>query len=161
MDYPNVSLVRSDWIPRQQDAGLDTWIESVAPRSLVGEELALALAETSLTVEMLAQYLADRHEAGALLDAKMIDGPAATGTTRYDAPSGLGADGNGVWFSTPSAGTEYVRWYVNGALVIRRQQDLTTDRSATLVELGATSGDTVQVCIEAGGVVGWWARVEV
>lgn len=161
MDYPNASLIRNDWIPRQEDMGLDLYITSIAPQALVGRELELALQESSLSIEMLAQYLADRHTAGELLDIELVDGPVVTGTDRYRAPSGIGTDGNGVWFSDPVAGTEVVRWYVNGELKLERQQDLATNRSATVAEMEAVSGDVVQVCIVSGGVVGWWGRVEI
>ena len=92
----------------------------------------------------------------------MVDfGELPQPTARYDAPGELGADGNGVWFGTPATGIEWVRWYVNGQLRAREQRDLSVDRSMALSTIGAVSGDVVQIAIEAGGVVGWWARISV
>ena len=84
--------------------------------------------------------------------------PAAT--SRPAAPTGLGSDGNAVWYSAPAPEAETIaRWYVNGALAARKTGQYAN--SATLAELGAQAGDVVQVCIEAGGIVGWWGRVAV
>ena len=154
-----------DLIPRAADVGVDAVIRSLSYETLEDMPEFLArlnsqIAPLRLTLGPLYQYLADRQAVGALLDVGCDDMlPAAI--ARYAATTGLGADANGVWFSTPDTGTEIVRWYVNGALALRREQDLTTNRSATMAELGAQTGDVVQVCIEAGGVVGWWARVTV
>ena len=165
MSYENAVLTSEDWVPRFEDAGFDDLVKSVAPNSYKGNVLLTELNESNglsyCTWEMLAKYLADRQEAGALLGIAIMDGPDAIPETRYDAPAGIGADSVSVWFSTPDTGTEYVRWYVNGELKISRQQDLASNRSATLAELGAEAGDVIQVCIEAGGVVGWWARITV
>lgn len=165
-DYPNAVLLSDDWIPRLKDGGGDALIESVAPSAYQGSMLIQKLNEFNDTgiivnIEMLAQYLADRYLAGEMIGVIITGGPEATGTERYDAPTGIGQDENGIWFSTPDTGTEYVRWYVNGQRKIERQQDLASNRSATLAELGAGSGDVVQVCVVAGGVVGWWGRVVV
>ena len=162
MDYENTTLVSSDWIPRFQSGDFDTLIESLAPMGYSGSELLTKLNEANYIsycgIQMLAQYLADRQMAGALTGISLQDGPDVTGTERYVAPTGIGNSESGVWFTTPNTSTEYVRWYVNGELKIERQQDLSSNRSATLSELGASIGDVVQVCIVAGGVVGWWGR---
>lgn len=165
MVYENAVLISEDWVPRFEDGGFDALIESIAPNGYKGNVLLTKLNEANTlpycTWEMLAKYLADRQNAGALLGIEIMDGPEATPTTRYDAPTGVGTDGTGVWFSTPNTGTEYVRWYVNGELKIRRQQDLASNRSATVAELEVQSNDIVQVCIEAGDVIGWWGRVQI
>lgn len=164
-DYSNATLVSDDWIPRFEDGGFDDLVRSVAPYGYSGNVLLTELNENNHLAycgwEMLTQYLADRHLAGELTGIHVMDGPEAVGTDRYRAPSGIGTDGNGVWFSDPDTGTEILRWYVNGEKKVEREQDLATNRSATLAELEAASGDVVQVCVVAGGVVGWWGRIQI
>jgi hypothetical protein len=110
-----------------------------------------------LTEGPLLQYIADRQHVGALLDVA-YDGELPPPIERAAAPSGLGTDGAAVWFSTPEMTPETVaRWYVNGAPVARKTGQYAN--SATWAELGAAAGDVVQVCLEVGGVVGWWARL--
>lgn len=154
-----------DLIPRAADAGVDAVIRSLSYETI--EDMPEFLARINsqitplrITLGPLYQYLADRQAAGALLDVG-CDAELPDAIARYAAPTGLGTAEWGVWFSTPDTGTKIVRWYVNGALVLRRAQDLASNRSATLAELGAQPGDVVQVCIEAEGVVGWWGRVTV
>ncbi len=49
-----------------------------------------------------------------------------------------------------------MRWMVNGTVKLEREHDLTANRTATVAELGAVAGDTVQVCVVEDGIVGWW-----
>lgn len=160
-----VSIVTdSDWIARYQDAGYDALIASVAGRCLADdafiELMNLIGSQPAITWPMLLMYLADRQGAGALAGVQVWGESLPVAQSRPAAPSGLGSAEWGVWFSSPDTGTAVVRWYVNGALKIRREQDLSVNRSATLSELGASSGAVVQIAIEDGaGVVGWWARV--
>lgn len=154
-----------DLIPRAADAGVDAVIRSLSYETIEDmpeflTRLNSQVAPLRLTLGPLYQYLSDRQAGGTLLDVG-CDEALPTAIARYAAPTGLGAAEWGVWFSTPDTGMEIVRWYLNGALVLRREQDLASNRSATLAELGAQAGDVVQVCIEAGGVVGWLARVSV
>lgn len=154
-----------DLLARAADAGLDAVITSLSYRTIKDMPTLLAQMNSQLTPLCvthgpLLQYLADRHHVGALLDVA-YDGELPPPIDRPAAPSGLGTDGSGVWFSTPDIGQATLRWYVNGAIRLRREQELPANRSATLAELDAQSGDVVQVCVEAGGVVGWWARVTV
>lgn len=154
-----------DLIPRAADAGLDAVIRSLSYETIEDMPEFLTrmnsqIAPLRVTLAPLLQYLADRQAVGELLDVG-YDAALPVAIARYAAPTGLGAAEWGVWFSTPDVGTEIVRWYLNGAIVLRRAQDLTTNRSATIAELGALPGDVVQVCIEAGGVVGWWGRLTV
>jgi hypothetical protein len=157
-------IYNRDLIPRAADAGLDAVIRSLSYETIEDMPSFLARMNSQITPLRLTQgpveqYLADRHAVGALLDVA-YDSELPLPVERAAAPSGLGAAEWGVWFSTPDTGTEIVRWYMNGALVLRREQELSTNRSVTLAELDSTAGDVVQVCIEAGGVVGWWGRVQ-
>ena len=154
-----------DLTPRAADAGVDAVIRSLSYETI--EDMPEFLARLNsqitplrITLGPLYQYLADRQAVGALLDVG-CDAVLPEAIARYAAPEGLGAAEWGVWFSTPDSGTEIVRWYLNGALVLRREQELSSNRSATIAELGAHAGDVVQVCVEAGGVVGWWGRISV
>ena len=154
-----------DLIPRAADAGLDLVIRSLSYETIKDmpafiTQMNSQITPLRVTLAPLLQYLADRQDSGELLDIA-CDETLPAPIERYVAPSGLGTAEWGVWFSTPDAGIEIVRWYVNGAIVLRREQDLTTNRSATIAELGAQPGDVVQVCIEAGGVVGWWGRLTI
>lgn len=163
------SVFLNDWIPLYVDAGAAALIRSLARQGLAADEFMAAFNAASalpgISWAQFKQLYADLRLAGELLDVQVDcagdpDGlPPAV--QRYAAPTGLGAAEWGVWFSTPDTGTEIVRWYLNGVLVLRREQDLTANRSATIAELRAQAGDVVQVCIEAGGVVGWWGRVAV
>lgn len=161
-----VSIVTdSDWVARYQDAGYDALISSIAARSLTDdvfvELLNLIGSQPALIWPMLLMYIADRQGAGALAGIQVWGESPPMAQERLDAPTGLGSDANGVWFSTPDTGTAMVRWYVNGALKIRREHDLSVNRSATLAELGAVAGNVVQIAVEDAGVVGWWARIVV
>jgi hypothetical protein len=157
-------LTSADWIPAYQDAGYDLLIASIAPRRLRGAVAVEYINEhgslPAMTVDMLARYVTDRHAAGALPTVQIEDHKPVTPTVRPAAPTGLGEDGVGVWFDAPDAGTQMVRWYKNGALIVEREQDLTTNRSITAEELGGIlGGDVVQVCVVESGVVGWWGRI--
>lgn len=154
-----------DLIPRAADAGVDDVVRSLSYETIddVPEFLTRLNSQITplrITHEPLLQYVADRQGTGALLDIGCDEAlPAAI--SRYTAPTGLGADSSGVWFGTPDTGTEWVRWYVNGAPAAREQRDLASNRYMALETIGAVPGDVVQICIEAGGVVGWWARIVV
>ncbi len=158
-----VEYIRDDYGPRLEDAGLDAVILSLVNPKILSEALAtavsLAIGE-DVSPNAIDLYIADRWEAGELSQVEHV-GQMPGGTARYARPTGIGTDGTAVWFGTPASGIEIVRWYVNGALVIRRQHDLSTNRSASAAELGAVPGNVVQIAIEAGGVVGWWGRITI
>ena len=161
------SVFLNDWIPLYVDAGASTLIHSLARQGLGADEFIAAFNAASsqppISWAQFKQLYADLQFVGQLLDVQ-VD-PDAEGippaVQRSAAPTGLGAAEWGVWFDAPDSGVAIVRWYVNGMLRVRREQDLTTNRSATLTELEAQLGDVVQVCIEKNDVVGWWARVTV
>ena len=151
---------KADFVPRLQDAGLDDVILTAFASSITLDTLTAAIndaTEWNLSPADVVFYIGERGGLGLTVTGGSL--PAAT--SRPEAPTGLGSAEWGVWFSAPDTGTATVRWYVNGGLRVRREQDLATNRSATLDELGAQVGDVVQVCIEENNVVGWWARVTV
>lgn len=150
---------KSDFIPCLQDAGMDDVILSAFARSVTLAALTEAIDNATtwnLSEADVAYYVGQRGGLGLTVTGGSLPGAIE----RPDAPTGIGAGVESVWFTTPDTGTEIVRWYVNGALVLRREHDLATDRSATLAELGMPqAGDVVQIAIEANGVVGWWGRI--
>ena len=155
-------VLSTDWVPRLENEGaLEIVEEEAQPFGASTREIAQAISDTiavrSVTETMVEVLLSDAINAGKLTGIE-VDGTLPGPTTRYSAPSGMGSGTSTVWFTTPNTGTEIVRWYVDGVLKVRRSQDLSTNRGATYAELGAVVGDNVQVCIEAGGVVGWWAE---
>lgn len=158
-------ITTTDWLGRYADAGYDALISGLAVQGLEGTaflvELNLVGSQPAMNEKMLVEYVRNRQATGALIEVVIQEmGVLPEAVARPAAPTGLGAAAWGVWFSTPDTGVATVRWYVNGALKLRREHDLAANRSATLAELGAQAGDVVQVCVEAGGVVGWWARIE-
>ena len=163
------SVFLNDWIPLYCDDGsVSALVKSLARQGLSDVAFIAgfnaASAFPAISWLQFLQLYADLRFAGQLLDVQVnlnADEVMPPAVERPAAPSGLGTDGNGVWFSTPTSGLATLRWYVNGAIRLRREQDLATNRSVTLAELDAQPGDVVQVCVEAGGVVGWWARVTV
>jgi hypothetical protein len=151
---------KSDFVPRLHDAGMDSTILTAFASSITLEALTSAVnaaTEWELSAADVVHYISERGGLGLTVTG----GSLKAATPRPDAPTGLGVGDGGVWFSTPDEGVATVRWYVNGALAIEREQDLSTNRSATLTELGAGAGDTIQVAILDGDTVGWWAQIEI
>lgn len=156
-----MKFVKPDFIPMLADAGLDETILAAIRHQVTVDELrVLVNRATDLELENddIVLYVAERGGLGL----SVLDGDLPPATARPDAPTGLGQDGVSVWFSEPSTGIHTLRWYVDGALLIEREQDLALDRSATKAELGDPApGSIVQVCEVSAGVVGWWARLEI
>lgn len=155
-----MKLIKPDYIPMLQDAGLDMTILSSFAHSIEMNELRMtvnSVIDFSIEIEGLKQYLADRGDLGLTV----VDGELPPAIVHADAPTGLGQDGSGIWFTKPDDGTYTVRWYLNGALIVEREQDCVKDRSAMKAELGAEADDIVQVCVVVEGVVGWWSRITV
>jgi len=162
-------ILSTDWIPRYEDAGYDNLIESLAPQGLEHaaflEAINAAGAQPEMNLAMLMQYVSDRKVAGALVGVEVRGEAYPQAHQRPDAPTGLGGDADGVWFSTPSTNIDesdtLVYWYINGELVASERQDVTSNRSAPAAVIDALeSGDVVQVAV-VGDAVGWWARIEV
>jgi hypothetical protein len=153
------------WIPMYKDAGLNDTLKSLSVQGLSNGALTGAINSKidlpDLNWEMLTQYIADVQNIGDLPGCEMIGITLPPPTSRNAAPTGLGQDANGFWFSTPDSGEATIAWFVNGSLRFERLQDTTTNRSATKTELGCVPGDVVQICVKNGDTYGWWARIEV
>jgi hypothetical protein len=164
-----IKILSTDWVPRYEDAGYDGLIESLAPQGLEMEAFLAALndagSQPDLSEEMLLKYIIDRKAAGGLetVDVRGADFPQHT--TRPAAPTGLGGDVSGVYFSAPDENlvedSTTIYWYVNGEKVASTSQDISANRaSPQAVADKANSGDVVQIAL-VGDAVGWWARIAV
>lgn len=155
-----MKFIKPDYIPMLQDAGLDATILTSFAHTIEINDLRMAVnnaAQLEVGIEDLQQYIADRGGLGLIVMAGELPPPIA----RADAPTGLGQNESGIWFTEPNDDTYLLRWYVNGALIVEREQDCTADRSATKLELETVVDDIVQVCVVVAGVVGWWGRIAI
>lgn len=152
------------WIPRYNDAGINSTISSIADQQL---EIADFMTELNTSIDpdmnqsMFLQYLSDVQNVDELTEIYVEGAVLPNPNSRADAPEGLGQDASSVWFTTPDTGIKTVSWFVNGSLVIERQQDLSTNRGATKTELGVSASDVVQVGIIENNIAGWWGRITI
>jgi len=161
-------ILSTDWVARYQDAGYDGLIASLAVEGLEHDAFLVRLNEAGsqpeMSLEMLLKYVIDRKAAGELGTVDIRGAAYPAHTARAPAPTGLGGDVGGVWFSGPTKNadtqgeTTALNWYVNGELISATRQDIRSNCSAPGLSLA--KGDVVQVCL-ADNVVGWWARIEV
>jgi len=162
-----------DLIPRAADAGVDAVIRSLSYETIEDMPEFLARLNSQITplrvtLGPLLQYLADRQFVGALVDVA-FDGELPPPIERPAAPTGVGTDGSAVWYTEPAPDEATVaRWYVMGSLRVCKTGQFANSVSMAELEAGMTGepiqivpGNKVQVCIEAGGVVGWWRRITV
>jgi len=162
-------ILSSDWVPRFEDAGYDAILTSLAPRGLEHKAFLEAVnasgSQAEMNMAMLMQYIIDRKASGELETISVYGEGFPAANRRTAAPTGLGGDIGGVWFSGPTEnlGDEdtLVYWYVNGELIVSERMDIRSNRSAPAAVLAAASeGDVIQVCL-VDDVVGWWARIGV
>ena len=153
-------------IPALQDAGLDALLESIVLNCRTSEQVMWSLeghswVPKSLTWELLKCYIADRKAAGGLYKLTAVDEIGASAlpvaTVRAAAPSGLGTNGTGVWFTPPDPLVGKWQFLINGIPKLVLENYNTTD----LASLGAVSGDVIQCCKTVDGVAGWMARIVV
>jgi hypothetical protein len=162
-------ILSTDWVCRYEDAGYDALIVSLAPQSLDMTEFLAALndagSQAEMTEGMLLKYIIDRKVAGGLETIDVRDASFPQHTDRPDAPTGLGGDADGVYFSAPTEnlgeGETTIYWYVGGQKVASTSQDISSNRASPQAVADAVSaGDVVQIAL-VGDAVGWWARIEV
>lgn len=151
-------------IPALQDAGLDALLESIVLDCNQEDQIIWSLKGKipySMTWELLKCYIADRKAAGGLYKLTAVDEIGASAlpvaTVRAAAPSGLGTNGTGVWFTPPDPLVGKWQFLVNGIPKLVLENYNTTD----LASLGAVSGDVIQCCKTVDGVAGWMARIVV
>lgn len=154
------TLHLDDFIPRMRDAGLLKQLENFAitPKSTTEIESWFASQGYAMPWVNIVQFLADCISAGdvtsLVLDGENLPAP----DNRPAAVSGLGCANGNVWFGTPNGSAlvgRHFRFYVNGYLKITLNAYYIT----ALVDIGAVSGNIVQICEVSEGVVGWWARI--
>jgi hypothetical protein len=162
-------ILSTDWVCRYEDAGYDALIESLAPQGLEIAEFLEALndagSQPPMTEEMFLKYVIDRKASGRLETVDVRGASFPQHTDRPDAPTGLGGDADGVFFSSPTEnlgeGITTIYWYVNGEKVASTSQDISSNRaSPQAVADAAEAGDVIQIAL-VGDAVGWWARIEV
>lgn len=164
-----IRILSIDWAPRYEDAGYDALIESLAPQGLEMSDFLTALnaagSQANLTEDMFLKYVIDRKAADSLETVDVRGASFPPHTNRPDAPTGLGGDVDGVFFSAPTEnlGEEEttIYWYINGQKVAGTSQDISTNRaSPQAVADAAQTGDVVQIALVGDGV-GWWGRIVV
>lgn len=151
-------------IPALQDEGLDALLEGVVLNCRTSEQVMWSLegqVPRSMTWDLLKCYIADRKEAGGLYKLTAVDEIGASAlpvaTVRAAAPSGLGTNGTGVWFTPPAPLAGTWQFFLNGVPKLVLVDYNTTD----IATLGAVSGDIIQCCEIVDGVAGWLARITV
>jgi hypothetical protein len=153
-------VYNSNTVPRYQDAGVATVIESLSEQggtlSEFLEAFNGAISLPALNEDMFLRLYSDLKARGVLPNT-LITGDVLIPdpVERPEAPGGIASDGS--FFSTPTSGTYRVRVYKNGGFVYESEPvDLSVNRS--LNNAGFQSGDVMQVALVSGGVVGWWGR---
>jgi hypothetical protein len=145
-----------------RDIGLLRSLEkfAITPKSTSDIEAWFASQGYAMPWANIVQFLADCISAGdttsLVLDGENLPAP----DNRPAAVSGLGCSGGNVWFGTPNGGAlvgRSFRFYVNGYPKTTLNEYYIT----SLDSLEAVSGNVVQICEVANGVVGWWARINV
>lgn len=151
---------KPDFVPSLESAGLDQTILTAFAHSITEDGLTEAVNTATglqLSNADVNTYIGERGGLGLIVTGGSIPAP----TPRPDRPTGIGHDASAVWCSIAGGTTEgtIVRWYVNGAPVVDKTGVYAN--SATLVELGAGAGDTVQIAEVEDDVVGWWGKIEI
>ena len=109
----------------------------------------------NLTWDQIMQIIADYVGAGNSTTLSVEGDTLPEATTRAPAPSSPGTNGINVWFTPPSPLTGTWRFYCNGSL----KRVVTDYNMASVDELGAHTGDIIQICRVVDGVIGWWNRI--
>ncbi len=105
-----IRVLSTDWVCRYEDAGYDALIASLAPQGLEMAEFLAALndagSQPPMTENMFLKYAIDRKVAGSLETIDVRGASFPQHTSRPDAPTGLGGDASGVYFSAPTENLE-------------------------------------------------------
>lgn len=153
-------LVRDDFVPYLDHLGVAARLDMLASENVPMVDLICHLKvwawELGVRLDGLDGYqvehlVADLALANKLEIASLVEGGAWPGVARASAPSGIGIGSGNVWANPPGE-TYVLRFYTNGELKTK----LTDYYITSLESIGASSGDTVQICQVVDGVVGWW-----
>jgi len=156
---PSISLHTDDFVPRMLSSSILDDIESFCIPSKTPDQIQTYLTSLgyAVTWDQFKQFVADIVAKGELTTLVLEGDDWPVPTARPVAVSGLGVANGNVWFGTPSPATGTFRFYVNGVLKL-----VLTDYYITSLEsIGAVSEDIIQICQVSGGVVGWWASINV
>ena len=154
-----ISLHTDDFVPRMLSSSVMSELELYCVQSRTPEQILSWLSEKgyAVTWDQFRQFVSDALHKGVLTTIVIEGDNWPTPIARPAAVSGLGVANGNVWFGTPSPAVGKFRFYVNGVL----KQILTDYYITELSALGAVPGDTIQICQEVNGVVGWWASIQV
>jgi len=157
-----VLIYSDDLISRLENMGAVSVIDAWADENIPSEVLTFLVAhETNmpgLNWDQVKLLLADLLLAGKITGINVYGDSLDGGITRPPAPTDLGAvkDGN-VWCNAPGGGSYSLRFYNNLELKTTLTDYFLTDCTT----LGAVSGDKIQICQVAAGIVGWMAEIEI
>ena len=156
-----MKLLKPDFVPRMQDRGLDDIILDAFAHQVGISTLRMSInrqhGDLGIDTDELMHYIAERGGLGLTFTGEL---PAAT--PRPDAPTGLAQNSKSVSFASPACDLR-ARWYVNGRFAADGAESCAraAGRRIDKGDIGVVPGDVVQVALLDGGVVGWWARIEV
>ena len=156
------NLHLDDYIPRMRDAELLQQLErfAITPKNTSDIEAWFSSQGYAMPWGNIAQFLTDCIAAGDKTSLVLEGENFPAADARPSAVSGLGCANGNVWFGTPNGAAltgRKFRFYVNGYLKTTLEAYYIT----SLVDIGAISGNIVQICEVANGTVGWWARIVV
>jgi hypothetical protein len=160
--YENIRITRDDLIPFLYDN--QTIVQKMielcnknCPIDVLLWEISDICGLKNLTWDVIKQLIVDAKALGGLAEVTIAGDVLPIAITRPAVPSGIGCNQGGNVWVTPPAEPYVLRFYVNGNYKL----SFDNYNTAALAELGAVSGDIVQICEVAAGVVGWWARIQI
>jgi hypothetical protein len=161
MLYENVRVSRDDLVPLMVDDALVVaktieLCHKNCPVDVMIWEISDVSGIDDLTWDELKQFIVDAQEIELLAEVAIAGDELPAAIIRSAAPSGLGVGSGNVWI-TPIGESYTIRWYVNGIY----KMTMNNYNLITLSEIGAISGDIVQVAQVVDDVVGWWSRIVV
>jgi hypothetical protein len=157
-----ITLHLDDYIPRMRDAGLLRALEkfAITPKSPSDIESWFASQGYAMPWQNIVQFISDCLSTGDTTSLVLEGETLPTPDNRPSVVSGLGCANGNVWFGTPNGAAlagRHFRFYVNGYL----KTTLVAYYITSLADIGAGSGNVVQICEVADGIVGWWTRIVV
>lgn len=168
----DIRIVRDDLTPYLVDKGMIDKISDLSTRNCPSEVMLWEIQDWAglpgLTWEQLYQAITDVVAAQKMNQVTVEGTGDLTPVIRPTAPTGIGCGNGNVWV-TPPNGNYIIRIYVNGIL----KQTLVDYYITDIASIGATLGDTVQICyvayanilddqdrvVTAKGTIGWWAKI--
>lgn len=163
---PSISIHTDDFVPRMLSSAILDDIEEFCISSKTPDQIQVYLTGLgySVTWAQFKQFISDIVAKGELTTLVLEGDEWPTATVRPVSVSDLGINADNVWFGSYGGvawgaghNTGTFRFYVNGVLKAVLTDYYITSRAS----IGAGQGDTIQICQVSGGVVGWWASINV